>query len=202
MNPSPEAALFALALAEPAEKRAAFLDLMCEGDAALRSRLDALLAAHEQPDTLLATQTEAPRPTIKLDLTDAPDEAVGQTLGRYKLPERVGKGGCGAVYVAEQTEPVRRRVVLKVIKLGMDPSRSSRGSRPNGRRWPWWLRRRTRSGYPSRFEMSGKTNVCPRTLCIQSLKNDQPLTCYDHLSHAHYRVGIVPLFDRHQQRRR
>ena len=59
------------------------------------------------------------RPTIKLDLADAPDEAVGQTLGRYKLLERVGEGGCGVVYVAEQTEPVRRRVALKVIKLGM-----------------------------------------------------------------------------------
>jgi hypothetical protein len=69
---------------------------------------------------LLATQAEAVRPTIKLDLADAPDEAVGQTLGRYKLLERVGEGGCGVVYVAEQTEPVRRRVALKVIKLGMD----------------------------------------------------------------------------------
>ena len=49
-----------------------------------------------------------------------PDEAVGQTLGRYKLLERVGEGGCGVVYVAEQVEPVRRRVALKVIKLGMD----------------------------------------------------------------------------------
>ena len=48
------------------------------------------------------------------------DEAVGQMLGRYKLLEKIGEGGCGVVYVAEQTEPVRRRVALKVIKLGMD----------------------------------------------------------------------------------
>jgi hypothetical protein len=47
-------------------------------------------------------------------------EMVGQKIGRYKLLERVGEGGCGVVYVAEQTEPVRRRVALKVIKLGMD----------------------------------------------------------------------------------
>ena len=120
MNPSREEALFALALEKPAEKRAAFLDVMCGDDAALRQRLNALLAAHERPETLLATQAEAARPTIKLDLADAPDEAVGQTLGRYKLLERVGEGGCGVVYVAEQTEPVRRRVALKVIKLGMD----------------------------------------------------------------------------------
>ena len=129
MSPSPEEALFALALAKPVEKRAAFLDVTCEGDAALRQRLEALLAAHEQPDNLGPTQAEAARPTIKLDLTDAPDEAVGQTLGRYKLLERVGEGGCGMVYVAEQKEPVRRRVALKVIKSwAWTPSRSSHGS--------------------------------------------------------------------------
>ena len=85
MNPTPEEVLFQLALAKPAAKRPAFLDAVCEGDATLRQRLEALLAAHEQPETVLATQTETARPTIKLDLADAPDEAVGQTLGRYKL---------------------------------------------------------------------------------------------------------------------
>jgi eukaryotic-like serine/threonine-protein kinase len=52
----------------------------------------------------------------------APDrsEQPGDTLDRYKLMEKIGEGGCGVVYVAEQTEPVRRRVALKVIKLGMD----------------------------------------------------------------------------------
>ncbi len=112
--------MFALAVEKPAAERPAFLQAVCGTDIALRARLDALLAAHDQPDTLLATQPAAACPTIKLDLEDAPDEAVGQTLGRYKLLERVGEGGCGVVYVAEQTEPVRRRVALKVIKLGMD----------------------------------------------------------------------------------
>jgi WD40 repeat protein/serine/threonine protein kinase len=58
--------------------------------------------------------------TIKLDMSGVFDEAVGQTLGRYKLLEKIGEGGCGTVYIAEQTVPVRRRVALKVIKLGMD----------------------------------------------------------------------------------
>ena len=115
-----EAALFALAVRKPVSERETFLQAVCGSDKPLRQRLEALLAAHEQPDTLLSTQAEAARPTIKLDLSDAPDEAVGQTLGRYKLLERVGEGGCGVVYVAQQTEPVRRRVALKVIKLGMD----------------------------------------------------------------------------------
>ena len=89
MNSSREEALFALALEKPAEKRAAFLDAMCDGDAALRLRLESLLASHDATLNPLATQVEAARPTIKLDLADAPDEAVGQTLGRYKLLERV-----------------------------------------------------------------------------------------------------------------
>jgi len=109
-----EAALFAAALARPANERATFLDGACQGDRALRERLQALLAAHEQPATELA---EAGEVTVQ----DAHDvQAVGQTLGHYKLLERLGEGGCGIVYVAEQTEPVRRRVALKVIKLGMD----------------------------------------------------------------------------------
>src|SRR5437667_6193782 len=121
--PSPqnrEEALFQAAVQLTGAERASCWNGACLGDNALRQRLEALLAAHDQPDNLLPTQAEAARPTIKLDLADAPDEAVGQTLGRYKLLERVGEGGCGVVYVAEQTEPVRRRVALKVIKLGMD----------------------------------------------------------------------------------
>jgi tRNA A-37 threonylcarbamoyl transferase component Bud32/tetratricopeptide (TPR) repeat protein len=109
-----EEVLFALALEKPVEKRATFLDAMCEGDPALRQRLEAQLAANEAPATVKV------KATIKLDIPEPPDEAVGQTLGRYKLLEKVGEGGCGVVYVAEQSVPVRRRVALKVIKLGMD----------------------------------------------------------------------------------
>jgi hypothetical protein len=124
MNPSHEELLFGLAVTKSPADRAAWLDRECVGDAALRARLDALLVAHEEPDKLIATAAAAapaPKATMKVEFPDdQPDEAVGQTLGRYKLLERVGEGGCGVVYVAEQTEPVRRRVALKVIKLGMD----------------------------------------------------------------------------------
>ena len=122
MTPSQrrEAALFALALEKPLAERTAFLQAVCGGDDTLRRRLEALLAAHEQPANLLPTQIEADRPTVKLEFGDIPGEAVGQTIDHYKLLEKVGEGGCGVVYVAEQTEPVRRRVALKVIKLGMD----------------------------------------------------------------------------------
>ena len=115
-----EAVLFAAALERPPAERAAFLDGACHGDPALRARLEALLAANAQPETLLDTATEAVAPAPGIRFAEAADEAVGQTLGRYKLLEKLGEGGCGVVYVAEQTEPVRRRVALKVIKLGMD----------------------------------------------------------------------------------
>ena len=119
-TPSREEALFRAAAALAGTERAAYLDQACAGNAALRARLDALLAAHDQPDTLPGEPADAARPTIRLEFAEAPDEAVGQTIGRYKLLEKIGEGGCGVVYVAEQTEPVRRRVALKVIKLGMD----------------------------------------------------------------------------------
>jgi serine/threonine protein kinase len=120
MKPEPqrEEALFQAAVQLNGAERASFLNGACLGDAAPRQRLEALLAAHDEPDEL--SPKAAAKATMKLELADAPDEAVGQMLGRYKLMERLGEGGCGVVYVAEQTQPVRRRVALKVIKLGMD----------------------------------------------------------------------------------
>jgi eukaryotic-like serine/threonine-protein kinase len=115
-----EAALFQAATQLTGADRAAFLDRACGGDAALRARIEALLAAHAQSEGVLAEPTAAAKRTMKIEFTDIPDDTVGQKIGRYKILEKVGEGGCGVVYVAEQTEPVRRRVALKVIKLGMD----------------------------------------------------------------------------------
>lgn len=110
MNPSREELLFQLALSKPAANRAAWLDAECEGDAALRARLAALLAAHEQPDEVLAAPAAGAAPTIKIEFTDPPDEAMGQMLGRYKLLERVGEGGCNndTVHAMTQTERAHR----------------------------------------------------------------------------------------------
>jgi len=117
---SREEALFALAVEKPTEKRSVFLDAVCAGDAALRQRIEAPLAGHEQPQGVLAETVPLNQGTIKLEPLDAPDEAIGQKIGRYKILERVGERGCGVVYVAEQTQPVQRRVAPKVVKLGMD----------------------------------------------------------------------------------
>jgi eukaryotic-like serine/threonine-protein kinase len=115
-----EPALFQAAAQLTGSDRAAFLDNACGNDTALRQRLAALLAAHEQTEGVLAEPAPDVKATMKIEFADVPDEAVGTTIGRYKLREKVGEGGCGVVYVAEQTEPVKRRVALKVIKLGMD----------------------------------------------------------------------------------
>lgn len=119
-QPSSEESLFHAALLLPTPARAAFLTGACTGDPALRARLEALLAAHEQSETLMATKVDAHQRSFLSNIATAPDEAVGQMLGRYKLLQQIGEGGCGTVFMAEQTEPVRRRVALKVIKLGMD----------------------------------------------------------------------------------
>ena len=73
----------------------------------------------EEPITVRHFGDEAPADEIPHESV-APREAVGSRIGRYKLLQEIGEGGFGIVYLAEQTEPVRRRVALKIIKLGMD----------------------------------------------------------------------------------
>ncbi|HEX5221292.1 MAG TPA: serine/threonine-protein kinase [Verrucomicrobiae bacterium] len=113
-----EQALFVLALEKPALERQAFLDRECAGDGELRARLEALFAAHDRSAPLLDAEPKFAQATMKV--ATAPENPNGQTIGRYKLLQRIGEGGCGVVYMAEQEEPVRRRVALKIIKLGMD----------------------------------------------------------------------------------
>src|SRR5213082_1570022 len=122
MNPSREEALFTLAVEKTAAERAAFLDRECSGDAELRQRVEALLGAHEKAGEFLNEPPAAvSAKTFVITTGMVPvTEKAGDRIGRYKLLQQIGEGGCGVVYMAEQEEPVRRRVALKVIKLGMD----------------------------------------------------------------------------------
>ena len=108
--------LDALEIHEP-ERRDAYLDEACRQKAPLRSRVEALLKSHRD-DKFLESAVERARPRT-ID-QPAPSEGPGTRIGRYKLLQQIGQGGCGTVFMAEQEEPVRRKVALKVIKLGMD----------------------------------------------------------------------------------
>ncbi len=99
-------------IADPA-RRAAFLDEACGEDWTLRKRVEQLLAAHAGAGKFLPASGDTTTTTVVA-------EKPGDRIGRYRLIERIGRGGGGVVYLAEQEEPVRRRVALKILKLGMD----------------------------------------------------------------------------------
>jgi eukaryotic-like serine/threonine-protein kinase len=101
-------------------EREVYLEQACEGDAALRTRLELLLEGHFKGQGFLDPQPARVAGNAGPPALGMPQEEVGTIIGRYKLMEKVGEGGFGAVYVAEQREPVKRRVALKIIKLGMD----------------------------------------------------------------------------------
>src|SRR5271170_2929079 len=107
--------LFTEAIQLPVEQRSAFLVTACGGDADLRANVEALLRAHVESGEFLE---QAPAEVKTQNLT--PGEKVGDRIGRYKLLQQIGEGGCGVVFMAEQEEPVRRKVAIKIVKPGMD----------------------------------------------------------------------------------
>src|ERR1035441_5383692 len=118
-EPNPEETIFAAARQLPPADRAAYLNQACGDNGPLRRRIEALLNASEQSGAFLeisAAPALRRTPAASIPLAEKP----GDKVGRYKLLQQIGEGGCGVVYMAEQEEPVRRRVALKIIKLGMD----------------------------------------------------------------------------------
>jgi protein tyrosine kinase len=117
--------VFAVALdCASAAERDAYLERACAGEPALRARVEALLRAHDRAGAFLGRDAD-PAGTAGFerarDDAAASEAAAGAVVaGRYKLLERVGEGGMGEVWMAEQTEPVRRKVALKLVKPGMD----------------------------------------------------------------------------------
>jgi serine/threonine protein kinase len=100
-----------------AGERAAFIESACAGDRLMLRRVRELFDAHEQP---FGPLDHSPVPDNHAD--GSASDLCGKTVGPYKLIEPIGEGGMGTVYLAEQTQPVRRLVALKIIKPGMDSS--------------------------------------------------------------------------------
>jgi WD40 repeat protein/serine/threonine protein kinase len=97
--------------------RKAYLDDVCSSNAVIRAEVESLLAAHNAADGFLSRAASQLQPAIALRTGG---ERIGTQIGPYKLIEQIGQGGMGTVYMAEQKQPVRRAVALKVIKRGMD----------------------------------------------------------------------------------
>jgi serine/threonine protein kinase len=126
-----ERELFEAVLELAPENRVAYLDGVCGGDAALRQRLEALFRKNDQAGSFLEEPAaNLPSPfwvrgagnegVISTVDQPAVSERPGTVIGPYKLLEQIGEGGFGVVLMAEQQQPVRRKVALKVLKPGMD----------------------------------------------------------------------------------
>ena len=100
-----------------AAERTAYLRGACGQDVALRERMEELLAAHDEASSFLDVPAIDPHETVS---SAAVSPVVDTQIGPYKIRQKLGEGGFGAVYLAEQQAPVRREVALKILKLGMD----------------------------------------------------------------------------------
>jgi serine/threonine protein kinase len=110
-----EESIFLQALQKPMpSERAAFVQQACAQDAELRRDVEGLLRAHEQAGSFLQSGLQ----TDTID--NCGGECPGATIGSYKLLEQIGEGGFGIVFMAEQQQPVRRKVAVKILKPGMD----------------------------------------------------------------------------------
>ena len=111
-------AIFNGAVALPESAREEFLAVECRGDEALLARVQVLLAAHSDVSEFLDEPQITPE--IEEQLARLKPEEAGERIGPYKLLQQIGEGGFGIVWMAEQDKPVRRRVALKILKMGMD----------------------------------------------------------------------------------
>ena len=111
--------IFFQALKKAPEEREILLAEECGADTRLRAEVEGLLRDHEDAGSFLSGEGPGSA-ELEAEFGRLKPEQSGEQIGPYKLLEQIGEGGCGAVFMAEQEEPVRRRVALKVIKLGMD----------------------------------------------------------------------------------
>ena len=152
-NPSRIEQVFFAALEKATpQERAAYLDEACAGDSTLRQEVERLLAAHPRAEGFLEVPIAGPADTAdtpgeRPDDHDQPieptqtkprtqQEMIGSWIGPYRLLQQLGEGGMGTVYLAEQEQPVKRRVAVKIIKVGMDSAQVIARFEQERQRWP------------------------------------------------------------------
>src|SRR5882672_4759026 len=116
--PNRDVEVFTEALQLPPSQRARYLDRACGADSELRQKVEALLEGHDHVGDFLEHSPQTTSLPSRSGVTAG--EKPGDRIGHYKLLQQIGEGGWGVVFMAEQEEPVRRRVALKIIKPGMD----------------------------------------------------------------------------------
>ena len=118
-----EEEIYYAALKEPPDGRSAYVKAACGDDLELLERVESLLKIRETTNNFLESPLFIDQPLLSSGLlteNEFPEEQPGTIIDRYKLLEKIGEGGMAVVYMAEQTEPIRRKVAFKIIKLGMD----------------------------------------------------------------------------------
>ncbi len=121
MTPSVDKLLFiATSAFTSAADRRAFLEFACQGDKELRDMIEELLEIDRDAEEFFEFPPEVENPEAPPAEDGGGEGGIGARIGPYRLIDRLGSGGCGVVYLAEQQEPVKRKVALKIIRLGMD----------------------------------------------------------------------------------
>src|SRR5688572_6331045 len=115
-----EEEIFQIAVDMPATERAAYLRTACEGQPALRERIERLLTSHDDGGFMQRSSDRNDSSELEAELARLKPGEGKDRIGNYRLLQKIGEGGFGTVWMAEQLEPVRRRVALKIIKPGMD----------------------------------------------------------------------------------
>ncbi len=115
-SPKTEEEIYYAALKKPRDERLQYIRAACANDLELLDRVESLLKIRNSADNFLESPLFIDQPLM----TPIPEEKLGKIIDKYKLLEKIGEGGMAVVYMAQQERPIRRKVALKVIKLGMD----------------------------------------------------------------------------------
>src|SRR5262245_33622870 len=174
-----------------ADERQEYLDGACSRDAALRAEVESLLEASARAGNFLESVVPTPVATVEELVSERP----GTVIGAYKLLEQIGEGGFGVVFMAEQAQPLRREVALKVLKPGM-------GTRQVVARFEAERQALALMDHPNiAHVLDGGETASGRPYFVMELVKGVPITkyCYDHELTQRQRLELfMPIWPDHQ----